>query len=77
MEFDPDNHQTQPVIERKRFSLPGLSKLPLNKSVLTAILAFGALAVWLVTGVMSDNSRTVEAAKPLIEGNQSAISVSA
>lgn len=59
MEFDPENHDTQPIVTRKRF------RLPLNRSILTSIAAFTALIVWLGSGVMSDNAEPVEAAVPL------------
>ena len=61
MEFDPDNHPTQPIVSRRRF------RLPINRSILTALVAFGALATWLITGVMSDNAEPVQMAKPLVE----------
>jgi multidrug efflux system membrane fusion protein len=60
MEFDPDNHATQPVVSRKRSRLP-------SRSVLTAITVFGALATWLMSGVISDSAEPVEMATPLAE----------
>lgn len=66
MSFDPDAHETQDLVQssdasKRRF------RLPVNRSVLTAIIAFLGLVFWLVTGVISDESRHVEPAKPLIE----------
>lgn len=66
MSFDPDAHQTQDILQtdglkQKRF------RLPINRSILTAILAFTALIFWLMSGVMSDNAVPIEPAKPLIE----------
>lgn len=66
MSFDPDAHQTQDVIQTapkkaRRF------RLPVNRSILTAIFAFTALILWLMSGVMSDNAAPAEPAKALIE----------
>ena len=66
MSFDPDAHQTQDILQseppkRRRF------RLPINRSILTAIFVFLALIGWLMSGVMSDNAVPVEPAKPLIE----------
>lgn len=63
MEFDPDNHETQPIVERKRRGLR------LNRSILTAILAFGALVMWLMSGVMSDSATPPEPATALVNTN--------
>ena len=66
MSFDPDAHETQDILQtespkRRRF------RLPVNRSILTAIFAFTALIFWLMSGVMSDNAAPVEPAKALIE----------
>ena len=66
MSFDPDAHETQDILQtespkRRRF------RLPVNRSILTAIFAFVALIFWLMSGVMSDNAAPVEPAKALIE----------
>lgn len=66
MSFDPDAHQTQDILQtdglkQKRF------RLPINRSVLTAIFAFLVLIGWLMSGVMSDNAAPVEPAKALVE----------
>ena len=66
MSFDPDAHKTQDILQtespkRRRF------RLPVNRSILTAIFAFTALIFWLMSGVMSDNAAPVEPAKALIE----------
>lgn len=63
MEFDPDNHDTQPIVERKRRGLR------LNRSVLTAILAFGALVMWLMSGVLSDSATPPVPAAALVDTN--------
>ena len=56
MEFDPENHETQEIVEA-----PAKRRLPLNRSIFTAILVSVGLLVWLLTGVVSNNE-TVEAA---------------
>ena len=61
MEFDPDNHTTQPIVSRRRF------RLPINRSILTSLLVFAGLAAWLITGVLSDNAEPVQQAKALAE----------
>lgn len=66
MSFDPDAHQTQDILQtdglkQKRF------RLPINRSVLTAIFAFLVLIGWLMSGVMSDNAAPVVPAKALVE----------
>ena len=66
MSFDPDAHQTQDILQtdglkQKRF------RLPISRSVLTAIFAFLVLIGWLMSGVMSDNAAPVEPAKALVE----------
>lgn len=66
MSFDPDAHQTQDILQtdglkQKRF------RLPINRSVLTAIFAFLVLISWLMSGVMSNNAAPVEPAKALVE----------
>ena len=66
MSFDPDAHQTQDILQtdglkQKRF------RLPINRSVLTAIFAFLVLIGWLMSGVMSNNAAPVEPAKALVE----------
>jgi multidrug efflux system membrane fusion protein len=62
MEFDPDNHDTQPVIASRR---PRRLISPLG----TAIFVFLALIVWLGSGLLF-NSNKVEAAKPIsLDGN--------
>lgn len=63
MEFDPDNHDTQPIVERKRRGLR------LNRSILTAILAFGALVMWLMSGVLSDSATPPMPATALVDTN--------
>ena len=68
MSFDPDAHNTQDIVQsapapKRRF------RLPVNKSVLTAIGVFVAILIWLMSGVMSDNSILVEPAKALIESS--------
>ena len=63
MEFDPDNHPTQPIVSRRRF------RLPINRSILTSLLVFAGLATWLITGVLSDNAEPVQQAKALAETN--------
>jgi multidrug efflux system membrane fusion protein len=62
MEFDPDNHDTQPVIASRR---PRRLISPLG----TAIFVFLALIAWLGSGLLF-NSNKVEAAKPIsLDGN--------
>ena len=62
MEFDPDNHDTQPVIASRR---PRRLISPLG----TAIFVFLALIAWLGSGLLF-NSNKVEAAKPIsVDGN--------
>ena len=66
MSFDPDAHQTQDILQtdglkQKRF------RLPINRSVLTAIFAFLVLIGWLMSGVMSNNAAPVVPAKALVE----------
>ncbi len=56
MEFDPENHDTQEVIEA-----PAKRRLPINRSVVTSIIVFLGLMLWLVVGLMT-NDDTVEAA---------------
>lgn len=68
MSFDPDAHQTQDVLQSQPRKARRLGWLG-NKSVLTAILAFASLIVWLMSGVISDSAEPVVAAKPLIETN--------
>ena len=57
MEFDPDDHDTQPVVESK-------PRRRLISPISTAIFVFLALIVWLASGVLF-NTETVEAAFPL------------
>ncbi len=66
MSFDPDAHNTQDIVQSAS-ATKRRSRLPVNKSVLTAICVFIAILVWLMSGVMSDNSIPVEPAKALIE----------
>jgi len=62
MEFDPDNHDTQPVVASRR---PRRLISPLG----TAIFVFLALIAWLGSGLLF-NSNKVEAAKPIsLDGN--------
>jgi multidrug efflux system membrane fusion protein len=62
MEFDPDNHDTQPVIASRR---PRRLISPLG----TAMFVFLALIAWLGSGLLF-NSNKVEAAKPIsLDGN--------
>ena len=66
MSFDPDAHQTQDILQtdglkQKRF------RLPISRSVLTAIFAFLVLIGWLMSGVMSDNAAPAVPAKALVE----------
>ena len=62
MEFDPDNHDTQPVIASRR---PRRLISPLGM----AIFVFLALIAWLGSGLLF-NSNKVEAAKPIsVDGN--------
>jgi len=62
MEFDPDNHDTQPVIASRR---PRRLISPLG----TAIFVFLALIAWLGSGLLF-NSNKVEAAKSIsVDGN--------
>ena len=62
MEFDPDNHDTQPVIASRR---PRRLISPLG----TAVFVFLALIAWLGSGLLF-NSNKVEAAKPIsLDGN--------
>ncbi|MCH1568427.1 MAG: efflux RND transporter periplasmic adaptor subunit, partial [Alphaproteobacteria bacterium] len=59
MDFDPDNHDTQPVVESKR-------RRRLFSPVFTAIIVFLALVGWLGSGVLF-NTEKVEAAKSIME----------
>jgi multidrug efflux system membrane fusion protein len=62
MEFDPDNHDTQPVVASRR---PRRLISPLG----TAVFVFLALIAWLGSGLLF-NSNKVEAAKPIsVDGN--------
>ena len=62
MEFDPDNHDTQPVVASRR---PKRLISPLG----TAVFVFLALIAWLGSGLLF-NSNKVEAAKPIsLDGN--------
>ncbi|MDG1006753.1 MAG: efflux RND transporter periplasmic adaptor subunit [Alphaproteobacteria bacterium] len=62
MEFDPDNHDTQPVIASRG---PRRLISPLG----TAVFVFLALIAWLGSGLLF-NSNKVEAAKPIsVDGN--------
>ena len=62
MEFDPDNHDTQPVVASRR---PRRLISPLG----TAVFVFLALIAWLGSGLLF-NSNKVEAAKPIsLDGN--------
>ena len=67
MSFDPDAHDTRDILQTgaksRRF------RLPINKSVLTAILVFLAMVMWLLSGVISDNAVPVEPAQALIESS--------
>lgn len=64
MEFDPDDHDTQPVVESK-------PRRRLISPISTAIFVFLALIVWLASGVLF-NTETVEAAKPISTTNPAA-----
>jgi multidrug efflux system membrane fusion protein len=60
MEFDPDNHDTQPIVtspKRRRLISP----------VGTSVIVFIALIGWLASGIVFD-TETVEAAKPISTG---------
>lgn len=64
MEFDPENHDTQDIVET-----PPRRRLPINRSVITAIIVFGGLIGWLLSGVLfTDDSveaaTAISAAKP-------------
>jgi multidrug efflux system membrane fusion protein len=62
MEFDPDNHDTQPVVASRR---PRRLISPLG----TAVFVFLALIAWLGSGLLF-NSNKVEAAKSIsVDGN--------
>lgn len=66
MSFDPDAHETQDILQteqpkRRRFGLR------VNRSILTAIFVFLLLIGWLMSGVVSNNTGPIEAAKPIIE----------
>jgi multidrug efflux system membrane fusion protein len=66
MEFDPDNHDTQPVVASRR---PRRLISPLG----TAVFVFLALIAWLGSGLLF-NSNKVEAAKPIsVDGNSTRI----
>ncbi|MGB0343695.1 MAG: hypothetical protein ACPGGG_09715, partial [Parvibaculales bacterium] len=62
MDFDPDNHDSQPIVSsrprRRLFSPVG-----------TAIIVLLALAGWLISGIIF-NSEKVEAAKPIKTSNE-------
>ncbi|MGB0315304.1 MAG: hypothetical protein ACPGC7_07210, partial [Parvibaculales bacterium] len=62
MDFDPDNHDSQPIVSsrprRRLFSPVG-----------TAIIVLLALAGWLISGIVF-NSEKVEAAKPIKTSNE-------
>ena len=60
MEFDPDNHETQPVVTSRK---PRRLISPLG----TAVIVFVALITWLASGILF-NTDTVEAAKPIKTG---------
>ena len=62
MEFDPNDHEHKDIIEGKRRFC-----LPVSKSVLTSVAVFSVLVIWLVSGVVSDNSEPVEPARALAE----------
>lgn len=62
MEFDPNDHDQKDIIETER-----RFRLPVSKSVLTSIGVFSLLVIWLVSGVVSDNSEPVEPARALAE----------
>lgn len=70
MSFDPDAHETQDILQtespRRR-----LFRVPLNRSILTAIFAFLVLIGWLMTGVLSENATPAEPATALIENQAS------
>lgn len=56
MEFDPENHDTQDIVES-----PRKRRLSVNRSIITAIIVAIGMLVWLFSGVLM-NDDTLEAA---------------
>ncbi len=62
MNFDPENHETQPITARRpRFALP------ISKSIFTSILVFIGIIIWLMSGVFSQNAAPIVPATALAE----------
>jgi multidrug efflux system membrane fusion protein len=65
MAFDPENHDTQDIIERHAKRRFGISR-----AIVTSLMVILGIFAWLMSGIMADNSEPVEMAKPLFEVNQ-------
>ena len=65
MAFDPENHDTQDIIER-----PAKRRFGISRAIVTSLVVILGIFAWLMTGIMADNSEPVEMAKPLFEVNQ-------
>lgn len=65
MAFDPENPDTQDIIER-----PAKRRFGISRAIVTSLLVILGIFAWLMSGIMADNSEPVEMAKPLFEVNQ-------
>ena len=65
MAFDPENHDTQDIIER-----PAKRRFGISRAIVTSLVVILGIFAWLMSGIMADNSEPVEMAKPLFEVNQ-------
>lgn len=65
MAFDPENHDTQDIIER-----PAKRRFGISRAIVTSLVVILGIFAWLMSGIMADNSEPVEMTKPLFEVNQ-------
>ena len=65
MAFDPENDDTQDIIER-----PAKRRFGISRAIVTSLVVILGIFAWLMSGIMADNSEPVEMAKPLFEVNQ-------
>lgn len=65
MAFDPENQDTQDIIER-----PAKRRFGISRAIVTSLVVILGIFAWLMSGIMADNSEPVEMAKPLFEVNQ-------
>ena len=73
MTFDPNKAATKGKTNnagKRRWRLPALpSNLPISRSVLSSLMVFSLIVLWVLSGLLSGTSGAVEVAKPISQTN--------